>query len=1029
MPASDKSVDDESSMAQTMGPNASESTDSAPSGDEACALGPGDSIGRYLLISELGAGGMGVVYEGFDPDLDRRVAVKLLHLGPGEAATRAARDTELDQAQLMLEAQSLAKLAHPNIVAIYDVGHAHEQIYMAMELVDGVSLSDWLKRSVRPWRSIVELFVQVADGLAAAHAAKIVHRDMKPDNVIVGHDGRVRILDFGLAHEGHGSQLWDPDRTGRSLNSAPSATQVDQQRHRVAGTPSYMAPEQHAGSDTDGRSDQYALCVSLYQALYGNRPFRGHSLGELARAKLSLKLSPAKYRRRVPRWLHELVLRGLAVDPDKRHPSMAALADQLRDRLSPRRRRSFAVAMVATACVASFSLQVVAGARQREQCSGHNARAATIWNDDADQRLGAAFQSTGVQYADQTHRAVAARLDEYMHSWTEQWRGACKATYLEGTQTPAELRLRNECLEAKLRQVQVVVQRWTQNPDRRTIDDAHAALDRMAPLEDCDDGQSWLNSAALPSDPEARARALDIESDMLEAELAFRVGHYGRATELAQASLEVAEAIDFDKGQTQGHMMLSRLAADTMRADLARRHVARAVDLAEQSGDDRMAARATTEALWIRGYQLAEAARTDELVAHARAHVQRVAHDVDLHAGFLRAHAVVLATQHQLPQSVPIFRELIEVLESEYGVGHPRILSHYANLGLTLMRVGQFAEAETLLARTSNGEAQLYGADHPGRIKNLVNLATLYMQTRRATQALTLMDEVDRISQSSDTDAAMQKLHSWSSWAMMLESVDRWREAARIWRAAFDLHRATSQRDDPRLLISGSALMRVYARLGDTQSIDPLIERLRPLIAQAGRSPEFRGQAIPALLALADVERDRGRLQQAQAQLDQLDGLIGPTNPRGTKPGVVQRMDLALASNNCKVALEQLQTVKHQVADLYGSSLHAERDRMLTKARVLEQCADPRAAAAIYDRLADQLMDDPASHQHFVPRMRAFAAAARLQHDRRSAEAGAWLDTLKTNFAQLDPREMHPSAYARLRKWAQLQTHIGRRAP
>ncbi|MCA9705293.1 MAG: serine/threonine protein kinase, partial [Myxococcales bacterium] len=252
----------------------------------------GTSLGRYLVLEPLGSGGLGDVYACYDPELDRRVAIKLLK------TTAAA----LDRAQLRLkrEAQALARLAHPNVVAVHDVGIHDDRVFVAMELVEGQTLRAWLSAEPRSWSEVRDVMVAAGRGLAAAHAAGMVHRDFKPGNMMVGLDGRVRVLDFGLARAvspGSGSDAGEvpvlpPGSAGLAAGPAglaagaaglaagsagvPGSAGLDvavTQTGVVLGTPAYMAPEQLTGTTVDGRADQFGFCCTLYEALWGKRPF------------------------------------------------------------------------------------------------------------------------------------------------------------------------------------------------------------------------------------------------------------------------------------------------------------------------------------------------------------------------------------------------------------------------------------------------------------------------------------------------------------------------------------------------------------------------------------------------------------------------------------------------------------------------------------------------------------------------------------------------------------------------------------
>jgi len=298
----------------------------------------GRTLDRYTLTERLGAGAMGVVYRADDVGLGRQVALKLLHR-PDDALTD----------RLNREARSMAQVNHPNVVAVYDVGIADGTTYIAMELVHGTSLRLWQQQS-HSVAEIVGVYIAAGRGLAAAHAAGIVHRDFKPDNCLVGLDGRIRVTDFGLAAVRPGDGPAPPPSPGATGSGVGSGDVELTASGSVLGTPAYMAPEQFSGGNVDARTDQFNFCVALYEALYGSRPFVGKTFVELGDNVCAGRVRPAPARSRVSRALHAIVLRGLSVRPGDRFPTMDHLLAELgRDRARPWRRTAIAAAAVAAA--------------------------------------------------------------------------------------------------------------------------------------------------------------------------------------------------------------------------------------------------------------------------------------------------------------------------------------------------------------------------------------------------------------------------------------------------------------------------------------------------------------------------------------------------------------------------------------------------------------------------------------------------------------------------------------------------------
>lgn len=310
------------------------------------ALPRGTAIGRYLVVEPLGAGGLGDVYTAYDPELDRRVAVKVLRptagVGSSQSGTLNGRD------RLIREAKAMARLAHPNVVAIHDVGRIGDEVFIAMERVEGKTLAGWLRERERTWKEVRDVFLAAGAGLAAAHAANIIHRDFKPQNVIVGADGRPRVLDFGLARSLRKEQSGLLRMDGLVAESA-GAGDLDTQitvAGLVMGTPQFMAPEQFEGASSGAQADQFSFCVALWKGIYGERPFQGETMPGLIKAVREGTITEPKDRRGVPKWMHKALLRGLARDPAKRHPSMEALLHALQRDKRSRRRNWFALGFV-----------------------------------------------------------------------------------------------------------------------------------------------------------------------------------------------------------------------------------------------------------------------------------------------------------------------------------------------------------------------------------------------------------------------------------------------------------------------------------------------------------------------------------------------------------------------------------------------------------------------------------------------------------------------------------------------------------
>lgn len=359
------------------------------------------TIGPYRLDGQLGAGGMGVVYRAHDPELGRDIALKVMHPDLGEAAERIRR-----------EARALARLAHPNIVTVFDTGDHDGRLYVAMELVEGSTLRAWSERldaaprTRRPGsrssrrgslRMILEYFLQAAHGLRAAHAAGLVHCDFKPENVLIGTNGRVRVVDFGIANLA-GAPVDEIESTGQLVATTRTSS------GEIVGTPAYMAPEQFQGGPIDARADQFAFCVALQEALTGARPFAGETLVKLMDAVLTGE--PAALPRWVPGSLRSMIGRGLSREPARRFPSMDPIIRVMERLLAPRTWRTVALAM-SVACAAALTLFML---RERAEAPVPSSASLDLWTWGRQQIPTLCITAPDVPAAEADYIAESSRL-------------------------------------------------------------------------------------------------------------------------------------------------------------------------------------------------------------------------------------------------------------------------------------------------------------------------------------------------------------------------------------------------------------------------------------------------------------------------------------------------------------------------------------------------------------------------------------------------------------------------------------------
>ncbi|MBK9035251.1 MAG: protein kinase [Myxococcales bacterium] len=547
-----------------------------PPSSGAAAMAPGGTVGRFVVLGALGAGGMGVVLCAFDPELDRKVAIKVLRHGGAGVEARV---------MLQREAQAMAKLAHPNAVTVYEVGRAGEHVFIAMELIDGSTLKAWLVDEERRWREIVAVFIAAGRGLQAAHDAGLVHRDFKPENVLIGKDGRPRVSDFGLAESGvrvDASPTADP---GHSLS-------VD---GAVIGTPKYMAPEQWLGGEVDARSDQFAFCVALWIALGGQAPFDGHTADELRAAVIAgqRREGAARSERQVPTWLWPLLDRGLAVEPAQRWPSVAALLDAITERMTLRR-RAWVLGGAAAMVLSASGAVLVAGRGGHDVsavCAPPDARLAVVWGAARRASLATHLAAIDPTYGAARHAAAAAVFDRAAPAWRDMFVETCRANKVENRQSDTVLDARMKCLDRWLVGLDGAVRTLERAGDAAALEGAIKATTTVAALDGCADPDALLAAQDLPEAPAARAEATAILAEVEAANNARRAGVTDGLAARADAAIARARTLGHELTLSRALALRWRIAVVTGDIPGGLAFLRELTEVASRGGDDVEAAK------------------------------------------------------------------------------------------------------------------------------------------------------------------------------------------------------------------------------------------------------------------------------------------------------------------------------------------------------------------------------------------------------------------------------------------------------
>ena len=712
---------------------------------EGAALERGASVGRYTILSLLGTGGHGEVFAAYDPELDRKVALKLLHAS-GDA------DDGRAQSRLLREAKAMARLSHRNVVAVHDVGAFGARVFVAMEFVDGLTLKDWLAARPRARADVLGVFTQAAHGLGAAHAVGLIHRDFKPGNVMIGHDGSVRVMDFGLARglaaedaaaaetETTNDEIDDlAPRAAGDLNVTLTAT------GELMGTPLYMSPEQFKAAPTDARTDQFSFCVALYQALYGAAPFGDASLAAIMAEVLAGRVRPAPPKSIVPAWLRRVLLRGLSLDPDARWSSMQELAAALgRDPARARRRVGLAVG-VAGLVALSVVTRARGAPRAAPLCRDGETRFQGIWEGpataahprrDAIQR---ALLATGVPGAGEVWERVATLLDRYVGDWLTMYRDACEATHVRGEQTAATLDLRMSCLVERRTALSALGDLLV-HADRDVASNAIDAVHALPALAPCADVNQLRTAVEPPRDEATRRRVDDVRQRLAAAKALNDTGKHGEARERTRALVAEARRIGYGPllADTLA-LLLHTYEGGEERAD-SEQDVEDALWTSLASARDElatdMAGRLASRVSWATSRQ-AEGAAWWRL-AHALA--DRLGSGNELHrAWILQNEAIVRSAQNHPTEALALMRAALALKEKVLPPDDPDIARSVAGIADALHGMGQNEEALALNERAYAMFARGYGAASVEAAYTLSNRGEYMIDVGRAAEAISLL--------------------------------------------------------------------------------------------------------------------------------------------------------------------------------------------------------------------------------------------------------------------------------------------------
>lgn len=693
------------------------------------SIRPGDALGRFIVLKLLGMGAMGVVFSAYDPVLDRRSALKVLRTGNSEEA----------RARLSREAKALARLNHPNVISVYEVGSREGQIFVAMELVEGTTLAGWLRENRRSWREIVGVFVQAGRGLAAAHAAGLVHRDFKPENVLMGADGRVRVTDFGLAREAGEAESRDeesrppvpPEPTG-----LPSLTRSG----AVVGTPAYMAPEQLRGGGADARSDQFSFCVALHEALHGEPPFAGATLEERL-ASIERGSIRAAARSRAPASIRRALYRGLSADPSARFGRMDELLSALERGAAsgPRIRRWSLGLAVATAIGSAVGVSL---GPQPPLCRGAERRLIGVWDEARRDALRGAFRESGSKAAARALEAVEKILDEKARTWVSVHTEACEANQ-RGESSEQLLDRTMACLGRRLKELDAFA---------ATLGKADAvavskAVDAARSLEDpalCADAQALAARQPLPADPAVRQKISAAEDRLASLKALEATGKGRQVLGMAEALREEVRGL-YGPLEAESALVLAVAQHHTGNAAAAERSLFEAAAKAHASGDDRVAALAWVKLISVIGIDRANFELASMVTPLARAAIDRSGAGHELEPELFSRLSMMAGGAGRYADALAHAERAIALLEGSGPPDSSKLAMAYNSAGLALFGLGRYAEAVDRHQRAATHAEAINGREHPWSNILRLNVAFARYAMGDLQTALSEFEEARRV--------------------------------------------------------------------------------------------------------------------------------------------------------------------------------------------------------------------------------------------------------------------------------------------
>ncbi len=812
---------------------------------------------RYAIQAVLGRGGMGTVYLAHDRTLGRDVALKLHHRA-GSASDRLHR-----------EAIAMAKLAHPNVVTVFEVATVDDRLYVAMEYVRGETLRGWLAAKPRTWREIVAMLVDVGQGLAAAHAAGLVHRDFKPENVLVGEDSRPRVGDFGLARVG-------ASPSGDAPKAALAETPLTQ-TGALLGTPAYMAPEQLAGDIVDARSDQFAFCVVAWECLYGKRPFGGTTLAALEESiRAHVLAAPAKSA--VPARVRKVVERGLSLEPAARFADIPSLLAALRDAARSRTKRRVAAALAGVVLAGGATTYGLVTMRERDRAAACDAEAAhvrAVLTPSLEAAIGTQFLATGSPIARSAFEHTIKVLGPYRDLLQSRTADTCRRHDV----SPELSAARTSCLATRTRELAAFVDDLA-NPDASVVARAPAAAWTISDTLPCEDVQQLLAEAKRR--PPDRALASELERVKALAD----AGRYQDSLPAFRALATRAHAAADRDFELDVLMALGNVSADLELPEVERTYED-AVALGESLGRDREVASAYATLANLAGTTHRDYAAAHRYIALARAKLSRLGGaNRKLEGELAVTEAQILVDENRLGEAERMAKQGVDLLELALHPLHPNLGAAYGTYSQILRAQNKTEESLAAARRTLAIYEGAFGAEHPSSAGSEMNLASTLMDKQAYAEARTRLDKADAVFAKVYGDAHPVRAAIAGNIGALEQLQEHWDAALVADRRALAILEATGGPDT----LDASGARRDIAKVLalSERYLDALAEQDRAIaiLEKAGADGESR--MVGALVERAEIELSLDRKAAARRTLDRAIA-IGARRPADANPEELAR--------------------------------------------------------------------------------------------------------------------------------------------